>query len=111
MSPEGLLFHQEDLPKFQKHFDKKGDLNMNSLLQDKALKTLLVRDFDYGSLGLKVLDVDAQGDQFVRKEYQDHVILLLVKDNRQILEMLNAHRFDYVLADAIEDQDFKENRN
>ena len=102
-----LIFHQEDLPKFQKHFDKKGDLNIDSLLQDKALKTLLVRDFDYGSLGLKVLDVDAQGDQFVRKDYQDHVILLLVKDNRQILEMLNAHRFDYVLADAIEDQDFK----
>ena len=102
-----LIFHQEDLPKFQKHFDKKGDLNIDSLLQDKALKTLLVRDFDYGSLGLKVLDVDAQGDQFVRKEYQDHVILLLVKDNRQILEMLNAHRFDYVFADSIEDQDFK----
>ena len=103
-----LIFHQEDLPKFQKHFDKKGDLNIDSLLQDRALKTLLVRDFDYGSLGLKVLDIDAQGDQFVRKDYQDHVILLLVKDNRQILEMLNAHRFDYVFADAIEDQDFKE---
>ena len=102
-----LIFHKEDLSKFQKHFDKKGDLNIDSLLQDKALKTLLVRDFDYGSLGLKVLDVDAQGDQFVRKEYQDHVILLLIKDNRQILEMLNAHRFDYVFADSIEDQDFK----
>ena len=101
-----LIVHQEDLPKFKKHFDKKGDLNIDSLLQDKALKTLLVRDFDYGSLGLKVLDVDAQGDQFVRKEYQDHVMLLLVKDNRQILEMLNAHRFDYVFADSIEDQDF-----
>ena len=95
------------MPKFKKHFDEKGDLNIDSLLQDKTLKTLLVRDFDYGSLGLKVLDVDAQGDQFVRKDYQDHVILLLVKDNRQILEMLNAHRFDYVFADAIEDQDFK----
>ena len=103
-----LIFHQEDLPKFQKHFDKKGDLNIDSLLQDKALKTLLIRDFDYGRLGLKVLDVDAQGDQFVRKEYKDHVILLLVKDNRQILEMLNAHRFDYVFADAIEEQDFKQ---
>ena len=102
-----IIFRQEDLPNFQKHFDKKGDLNIDSLLQDKTLKTLLVRDFDYGSLGLKVLDVDAQGDQFVRKEYQDHVILLLVKDNRQILEMLNAHRFDYVFADSIEDQDFK----
>ena len=107
MSLANCIFHQEDLPKFQKHFDKKGDLNIDSLLQDKALKTLLVRDFDYGSLGLKVLDVDAQGDQFVRKEYQDHVILLLVKDNRQILEMLNAHRFDYVFADSIEDEDFK----
>ena len=53
------------------------------------------------------MDVDAEGDQFVRKEYQDHVLLLLVKENRQILEMLNAHRFDYVFADAIEDQDFK----
>ena len=103
-----IIFHQEDLPKFKKHFDKKGDLNIDSLLQDKVLKTLLVRDFDYGSLGLKVLDVDARGNQFVRKEYQDHVILLLVKDNRQILEMLNAHRFDYVLADSIEDQDFKQ---
>ena len=102
-----VLFRQKDLPKFQKHFDKKGDLNIDSLLQDKALKTLLVRDFDYGALGLKVLNVDAKGDQFVRKDYQDHVILLLVKDNRQILEMLNAHRFDYVLADEIEDQDFK----
>ena len=102
-----LIFHQEDLPKFQRHFDKTGDLNINSLLQDKTLKTLLVRDFDYGSLGLKLLGFDAEGDQFVRKEYEDHVLLLLVKDNRQILEMLNAHRFDYVFADAIEDQDFK----
>ena len=31
-----LIFHQEDLSKFQKHFDKKGDLNIDSLLQDKA---------------------------------------------------------------------------
>ena len=51
--------------------------------------------------------MDAQGNQSSRKEYQDHVILLLIKDNRQILEMLNAHRFDYVFADSIEDQDFK----
>ena len=51
--------------------------------------------------------MDSQGDQFVRKEYEDHVILLLVKDNQQILEMLNAHRFDYVFAESIEDQDFK----
>lgn len=102
-----ILFNKADSAKFQKHLDAKGDLNLTDLLEDHKLKTLLVRNEDYGSLTRKLTDINERGDQFVREKYQDHVSLWVTRDNRQLIEMLNAKRFDYIISDAIEDQDFK----
>lgn len=102
-----ILFHKTDAWKFKKHLRSNGDLNLNSLLKDQSLKTLLIRDYDYGPLVHEILETNQIGDQAVKKEYQSNVILLLIKNNLQILEMLNAHRFDYVFSDSIEAQDFE----
>lgn len=101
-----VIFRREDLPVFRKHLDRKGDILLDSLLRDPQLKTVLVRNRDYGLEVGSVLDVDSQGDQIVRPEFRRSVSLLLTRENVQILEMLNAKRFDYTFSDAIEGDDF-----
>lgn len=101
-----ILYHPEDAEKFTKHVDSKGDLKIDSLIHDSSLKTLFVRDFDYGPLGSKLFESSPSGEQTVKEEYKDHVILLLIRDNKQLLEMFNARRFDYIFADSIEPQDY-----
>lgn len=101
-----ILFKRENSPKFAKHIDQKGNLNLDSLLRDPKLKTLLVRNQDYGSVNQLVTQLDSQGEQFVKNDYKKSVELRVIRDNRQLLEMLNADRFDYIFSDSIEDQDF-----
>lgn len=103
-----IVYRAEDDPRFAKHLDPKGDLNLESLLKDRTLKTLLIRDRDYGRLSRMVTEYNATGEQQVKTEYRTHVMLLVARDNRQIVEMLNAERFDYTISDVIEDQDLKQ---
>lgn len=100
-----IIFNKEDYPKFKKFVDLKGDLILEALIRDSSLKTLLVRDRDYGPLNEILTDVDDRGDRVVRKEFQKNVMLLVTKENRQLIEMLHAKRFDYTFSDSIEAQD------
>lgn len=102
-----IVFHREDLPKFKRHMDQGGTINLRSLLSDQALKTVLIRNKDYKGLGETVLEEDSSGDQVVKKQYQKNIALLVVRDNHQIAEMLNAHRFDYTFADSLEVEDLR----
>lgn len=102
-----ILFHKADQLKFQKYIDSKGDLDVDSLLEDQSLRTVLIRDKDYGRFNQKLTEFDAQAEQAIRKPYQKHVSLMMVRDNRQLIEMLNAKRFDYIFSDSIEEEDFK----
>lgn len=106
-SGRSILFNRDDQPRFQKHLDRNGNLILDHLLEDPSLKLVLVRNKDYGALTRKLTELDANGDQVVREAYKDHVYLMLIKDNRQLVEMLNAKRFDYIFSDHIEDQDLK----
>lgn len=101
-----IIFNKLDLPRFKKHIDPKGDLLLDSLLKDQSLKTLLVRDRDYGALNDQLLEINSQGDQIVKKEYEKNVSLRVTRDNLQILEMLNARRFDYTFSDSIDPSEF-----
>lgn len=101
-----ILFKKANAPRFKQYIQPNGDLDLKSLLQDPSLKTLLVRDKDYGTFTDQLTELDSQGDQAVRPEYRDHVTVLLIRDNRQLIEMLNADRFDYIFSDSIENQDF-----
>lgn len=101
-----IVFRSIHKKKFQKHVDSKGNLNLEALIHDPSLKTLLIRDKSYGPLTQTLTDIDPQGDQIVRPEFRRNVSLLVIHDNRQILEMLNADRFDYTFSDAIENHDF-----
>lgn len=105
-----ILFAKKDLPKFKKHLDGKGDLRFESLIADTSLKTVLVRDRDYGWINRKLTAFDEKGDQIVRPEYQRNMSILSIHENRQLLEMLNAGRYDYAFFDSIEDQDFSVSR-
>lgn len=94
-----ILFNQQHAGRFSKHLDKKGDLNLESLFKDSTLKTVLIRDKDYGFITQWLTRVDEQGEQVVRDEFKTHVSLLVVKDNRQLIEMLHAERFDYSFSE------------
>lgn len=102
-----VYYRKVDDQRFKKHRDEKGDLKLDSLLSDSSLKTLFVRDADYGSLNPKLFSKNEKGDQVVRSEFRRNVMTLLIRDNQQLLEMLNGGRFDYIVADSVEDQDFK----
>lgn len=102
-----ILFHKADQAKFARHLGPDGDLKMDRLLEDRSLKIALVRDKSYGRISKQLTTLNAEGDQVVRESYRDHVYLMMIRENRQLIEMLNAHRFDYIFADAIEDQDLQ----
>lgn len=96
--------------RMERHIDRKnknGNLDIKSLLADTSLKTLLVRDRDYGPITQWVTSVDARGDQVVRKEFQKNIILLSIHDHSQLIEMLNGDRFDYLFSDQIESADLQ----
>lgn len=102
-SNRSILIDRKDLPKFRKHLDEKGDLKLESLISDRTLKSVLVRDRDYGLLNHLVTQIDDRGDQEVKPEFRKQFELLSVHENRQILDMLNAKRFDYTFWEAIQD--------
>lgn len=93
--------------RFKKHLNSKGDLNLRSLIEDPSLKTVLVRDKDYGLVTSWTTYIDAKGDQAVRKEFQKNISLISLHDNSQLVEMLNGERFDYLFSDHIELSDLK----
>ena len=49
----GIIINQDDFPKFKRHINSNGSVNMESLIEDHSLKIVLVRDVDYGPLTLK----------------------------------------------------------
>lgn len=100
-----ITFRKEDTKKFQKFLDKNGDVDIRKLLQDKSLKVFFNRDTDYGEMTSLALDRNEAGDQIVRPKFSDHAVLWLIRDHVQILEMLNAGRFDYMF-DRIEAEEF-----
>lgn len=101
-----IVFLKERSQKFDPYVDSKGDLNLRGLLRDRTLKTVLIRDRDYGWINSFLTDIDERGDQVVRPEFQKNIDLRNLHENRQLIEMLRAERFDYLLTDNIEDQDF-----
>lgn len=102
-----ILFRRSDLPRFKKYIDKKGDLKIDELLEDRDFGLQLIRNKDYGRFTQKLTTLDPKGDQIVREPYEKHIKLLLVRNNQQLIEMLNAKRFDYIFAQDIEAQDFR----
>ena len=105
-SEHSIMFDRNKLARFKKHVNAKGDLNIEHLLDDPTLKVVFVRDQNYGRLTRKLIEINEAGDQVIRKKYEDHISLILPRDNRQLIEMLNANRFDYIFSNSIEDQDF-----
>lgn len=99
---QSIIFNKSDAWKFKKHIDQKGDLKLGSLLADPSLKTLLVRDQDYGLLTSILTSRRNDGEQIIREPYEKHVELRVIRENQQLVEMLRARRFDYTIADAIE---------
>lgn len=106
-NPLKILINRDDEKRFQRHTDSKGDLSLESLLADPSLKTIFIRDFDYGPITRKVTRRGEDGDQDVQEAYRKYVDLILVRDNRQLLEMLRAKRFDYILSSAIGEEDYQ----
>lgn len=110
VEPEGkhsILYKKSNAQRFQVYIKPNGDLDIDRLLRDPKLKTLLVRDKDYGAFTGRLTERDSNGDQVVKSKYRDHISVLLIRDNRQLVEMLNADRFDYIFSDSIESQDFE----
>lgn len=113
---ETLLVHKRDLERFKKYRDAQGDINLDALLRDSTLQTVLVRDKEYatrfnglsGTLAERLFYTDKNGDQQVKKEYSHSVSIFLPRVSKQIVEMFNAHRFDYLFYGAQERLDLKE---
>lgn len=101
-----IMFHKDEIEKFKKHMQDNGNINIDSLLRDRSLKTILIQDFDYGDLGKKILELNQKGEMKVKKGFQQSVTLWSIKDNLQLLEMLNAHHVDYILSNSIEENHF-----
>lgn len=102
-----ILVNAKDAERFGKFLDPKGDIILDRLVEDKAFKITLIRDKDYGAVGKKLTRVTEDGEQVVRDRYKSHVALMVARDNRQLIEMLHAGRFDYLFSDSIEDHDLK----
>lgn len=105
-----IIIRKQDFALFKPFMDSKGDVAVLDLLKAHHLKTQLVRDKDYGPLTSLVSFTSPSGDQEVRNEYRKNVEIRLISDNRQIIEMLNAKRFDYAFYDDIEVEDFKKTK-
>lgn len=109
-STASIIIRKEDSALFKPFVDAKGDVAIFELLKAHHLKTQLVRDKDYGPLTSLVSFTSSSGDQEVRTEYRKNIEIRLISDNRQIIEMLNAKRFDYAFYDDIEAEDFKKTK-
>lgn len=100
-----ITINRDDLVKFDRFRKSNGDLDLYALLKDKGLRTLLIRNHPYGKLESLLFGEDQKGDQILKPEYADHMYLLLPHSKLQLVEMLRAHRFDYVLSELIETND------
>lgn len=105
-----IIFNKEDFSRFKPHLLPNGNLDIHSLINDHALKTLLIRDKDYGQFTKIFTTTSETGEQIVRPEFAENIELRVIRDNRQIVEMLKARRFDYTFSQIIEDQDLKDSK-
>lgn len=101
-----IYFNRDDAGRFKKHLDSKGNIKIESLLRDPSLSTRLVLARDYGTVSKILLESDAQGEARVKKEFESHIELRVLRETHQLVEMLRAKRFDYLLSDSIGKEDF-----
>lgn len=107
-SSASLLIPKRRMDLFRPYLDQKGDIDLTRLLTQSSLKTLIVRDAPYGPWIKQIVKTDPKtGDQIVEESLRKNVSILLIKDNRQLAEMLNADRFDYIFSDSIERESFE----
>lgn len=105
-----ILIRRQDIQHFDPFRDAKGNINLEALLLKSNLKTLLIEDEDYGDLSKRLFEKTTNGENTLRQEYRKNVIVKLIKQNQQLIEMLNASRFDYILSQAVEPETFESAR-
>lgn len=106
---KSLLVKRNKIEKFKPFIDPLGNIKIKDLLRS-SLKTLLVRDQSYGEVSSEITETNTTGEQVIKKAYSRQIELRVIRDNRQLLEMLNADRFDYIFSEAIQDEDYRQTK-
>lgn len=104
-----ILIKKVNLDKFKKYQNEIGDIDINALIDDTSLKTLFQKGGDLGDLTQKIFMVDKLGDLVITEKYSKHISLMLTSQNDQLIQMLAAQRFDYIISESIEDGDYEKN--
>jgi uncharacterized protein (TIGR02285 family) len=99
-----IVIRKGERGRFEKHLRENGDLDLESVVRDPRLKTLLIRDRDYGPIGDMLTRRAEDGEQQLQADFQ-HVHLMVASSNIQVIQMLSAKRFDYAIAESINPTD------
>lgn len=102
-----IIVRKADLRKFDPFLDKKGNLNIQSLLASKKLKTVIPMSKDLGEETQFLFGPTANGSIDVLPQFQDHIDTRVLRDNNQMIQMLNGDRIDYLLGELVETEDYQ----
>lgn len=87
---------------FNKHIDKLGNINIDSLLKDKSLIGNVIANAQIDDTVMeRILYKDSLNTTQVKNEYKKNIKRLVASNNNQLLKMLAKNRFDYTFSDYI----------
>lgn len=102
-----IVIRKGEEARFSRYLDSKGNLVLKELLQDVTLKTLLPKTEGLGPEFNPVYRYLSDGSIEITKPYRKHVETRVLRDNNQLVQMLEGGRFDYLLDTFIIADDYK----
>lgn len=102
-----ILVRKADEEKFKKFLDERGRLRLRELLNDRAFKTLLPKSGHLGSEMNSVYRIASDGSIEIHEPYRGHIFTRVMRDNNQLVQMLEGGSIDYLFKDFVVSEDFK----